>query len=103
MPPTACARPASTLLNQAVLLRGVNDTLSAQIALSEALGDSGVLPYYLHLLDHVRGASHFLVPDNQAQELVGRLLTRLPGYGTQAGARDRRRTRQGSGQRKPGA
>ncbi|WVM94074.1 hypothetical protein ULG90_10670 [Halopseudomonas pachastrellae] len=38
------------------------------------------MPYYLHLLDHVRGASHFLVPDNQAQELVGRLLTRLPGY-----------------------
>ena len=69
-----------TLLNQAVLLQGVNDTLTAQIALSEALGDSGVLPYYLHLLDRVRGASHFLVSDNQAQELVGRLLTRLPGY-----------------------
>lgn len=68
------------LLNQAVLLRGVNDSLEAQLALSEALGDAGILPYYLHLLDRVRGASHFLVPDNDARNLVGSMLTRLPGY-----------------------
>tara|TARA_R110000868_G_scaffold45808_5_gene151662 strand:+ start:2773 stop:3816 length:1044 start_codon:yes stop_codon:yes gene_type:complete len=69
-----------TLLNQAVLLRGVNDRLEAQIALSEALGDNGVLPYYLHLLDHVRGASHFHCSDSEGQQLIGQLLTRLPGY-----------------------
>ena len=69
-----------TLLNQAVLLRGVNNRLEDQIALSEVLGDNGVLPYYLHLLDHVRGASHFHCSDAEAKHLVGQLLTRLPGY-----------------------
>lgn len=69
-----------TLLNQAVLLRGVNDTVEAQLALSEALGDAGILPYYLHLLDRVRGAGHFLVTDDDARTLVGTMLTRLPGY-----------------------
>ncbi|MEH6492244.1 EF-P beta-lysylation protein EpmB [Halopseudomonas sp.] len=69
-----------TLLNQAVLLRGVNDNLEAQMALSEALGDNGILPYYLHLLDHVRGASHFHCSDAEATQLVGQMLTRLPGY-----------------------
>ncbi|MEL0167832.1 MAG: EF-P beta-lysylation protein EpmB [Pseudomonadaceae bacterium] len=69
-----------TLLNQAVLLRGVNDSLEAQLDLSEALGDAGILPYYLHLLDRVRGASHFLVTDDDARSLVGTMLTRLPGY-----------------------
>ncbi|MEH6564979.1 MAG: EF-P beta-lysylation protein EpmB [Halopseudomonas sp.] len=69
-----------TLLNQAVLLRGVNDRLNDQIALSEALGDNGILPYYLHLLDHVRGASHFHCADATAKQLIGELLTRLPGY-----------------------
>lgn len=69
-----------TLLNQAVLLRGVNNRLEDQMALSEVLGDNGVLPYYLHLLDHVRGASHFHCSDAEAKHLVGQLLTRLPGY-----------------------
>ncbi|WP_321348436.1 EF-P beta-lysylation protein EpmB [Halopseudomonas oceani] len=68
------------LLNQAVLLRGVNDSVEAQQALGEALGDAGILPYYLHLLDRVRGASHFMVPDDEARELVGALLTCMPGY-----------------------
>ena len=78
---TARLRQANvTLLNQAVLLRGVNDNLEAQIALSEALGDNGILPYYLHLLDHVRGASHFHCSDTDAKQLVGKMLTRLPGY-----------------------
>lgn len=78
---TASLRRANvTLLNQAVLLRGVNDRLEAQIALSEALGDNGILPYYLHLLDHVRGASHFHCSDSEAKQLIGQLLTRLPGY-----------------------
>ncbi|MFO7705291.1 MAG: hypothetical protein R6V43_09175, partial [Halopseudomonas sp.] len=69
-----------TLLNQAVLLSGVNDQLEQQLALSEALGDQGVLPYYLHVLDHVKGAGHFHVEDQQAQLLVGQMLSRLPGF-----------------------
>ncbi|GAA6130897.1 EF-P beta-lysylation protein EpmB [Halopseudomonas sabulinigri] len=78
---TAHLRQANvTLLNQAVLLRGINDNLEAQIALSEALGDNGILPYYLHLLDHVRGAAHFHCADSEAKQLVGQMLTRLPGY-----------------------
>ena len=68
------------LLNQAVLLRGVNDQLAQQLALSETLGDHGVLPYYLHVLDHVKGAQHFHVDDQRAQQLVGRMLGQLPGF-----------------------
>tara|TARA_R110001592_G_scaffold66495_5_gene204235 strand:- start:21219 stop:22244 length:1026 start_codon:yes stop_codon:yes gene_type:complete len=68
------------LLNQSVLLRGVNHRLEQLIDLSEALGDHGVMPYYLHVLDRVRGAQHFNVEDEEAQRLVGRMLTRLPGF-----------------------
>lgn len=68
------------VLNQAVLLRGVNDQLADQIALSERLADSGIMPYYLHILDHVKGARHFLVEDDEAVRLVGQMLTRLPGF-----------------------
>src|SRR5690606_42091613 len=68
------------LLNQAVLLRGVNDNIEAQVALSEALGDNGVLPYYLHVLDHVKGAQHFHVDDDTARRLPGGRLARLPGF-----------------------
>ena len=57
-----------TLLNQAVLLKDVNDTASAQIALSEALFDADILPYYLHLLDKVEGASHFDIPEQLAKK-----------------------------------
>ena len=69
-----------TLLNQAVLLKGVNDRLEDQINLSETLGDHGVIPYYLHVLDRVRGAQHFHVADTQACNLVGQMLSRLPGF-----------------------
>lgn len=69
-----------TLLNQSVLLRGVNHRLEQLVDLSEALGDLGVLPYYLHVLDRVKGAQHFHVDDAEASQLVGRLLTRLPGF-----------------------
>lgn len=68
------------LLNQAVLLRGVNDHAEALIGLSEALFDAGVLPYYLHQLDRVQGAAHFEVDDRTAQALVDVLRERLPGY-----------------------
>ncbi|WP_237059308.1 EF-P beta-lysylation protein EpmB [Microbulbifer sediminum] len=69
-----------TLLNQAVLLRGVNDSVAALSALGEALFDSGVLPYYLHQLDRVRGAAHFEVDDETALELVRGVREQLPGY-----------------------
>jgi len=69
-----------TLLNQSVLLRGVNDRIEALVGLSEALFDLGVLPYYLHQLDHVRGAAHFEVDDAAAVALVGAMRARLPGY-----------------------
>lgn len=68
------------LLNQSVLLRGVNDSVAALQTLSERLFDAGVLPYYLHLLDRVQGAAHFDVPMSEAQGLLGELATRLPGY-----------------------
>lgn len=69
-----------TLLNQAVLLAGVNDTVESLVALSEQLSDNGVLPYYLNQLDRVQGAEHFEVPETRGRQLVEQLRTRLPGY-----------------------
>ncbi|WP_027329481.1 EF-P beta-lysylation protein EpmB [Marinimicrobium agarilyticum] len=69
-----------TLLNQAVLLRGVNDTAPALSELSERLFELGVLPYYLHLLDPVAGAHHFDVPETEALALHRHLRETLPGY-----------------------
>jgi len=69
-----------TLLNQAVLLAGVNDSVEALKDLSEALWDAGILPYYLHLLDPVRGTAHFEVDETRARALMARLAARLPGY-----------------------
>lgn len=68
------------LLNQSVLLKGVNDTISILEALSERLAGTGVVPYYLHLLDRVRGAAHFEVSEARARELMRGLRRRLPGY-----------------------
>lgn len=68
------------LLNQSVLLRGVNDDASALAALSEALFDAGVTPYYLHLLDRVEGAAHFEVGTEEALRIHGELRAMLPGY-----------------------
>jgi EF-P beta-lysylation protein EpmB len=69
-----------TLLNQAVLLAGVNDRTGALRDLSEALFAAGVLPYYLHLLDPVAGASHFDVPRSRALRIMSELRAALPGY-----------------------
>jgi len=69
-----------TLLNQAVLLKGINDDANSLCALSERLFDAGVLPYYLHLLDKVKGASHFYVSDETARELMKEAIKRLPGF-----------------------
>ncbi len=54
-------RVGVTLLNQSVLLRGVNDNAQTLANLSNALFDAGVMPYYLHVLDKVQGAAHFMV------------------------------------------
>mgnify|MGYP001821727743 CR=1 FL=1 len=68
------------LLNQAVLLRGINDSASALSRLSENLFAAGVLPYYLHQLDPVSGAAHFAVTDDRARECLRGAAAQLPGY-----------------------
>jgi EF-P beta-lysylation protein EpmB len=68
------------LLNQAVLLRGINDDAESLIALSERLSDVQVLPYYLHLLDKVQGASHFDVDEEKGIALITEMRRELPGY-----------------------
>ena len=68
------------LLNQAVLLRGINDSVDSQIHLSERLVEAGVVPYYLHQLDSVRGASHFRVPQNVGVQLIQEMRKRVSGY-----------------------
>ncbi len=76
-------RIASTqtlLLNQSVLLKGVNDQTKILAQLSFKLFDYGILPYYLNQLDRVQGASHFQVPNTHAKRLHNELLAALPGY-----------------------
>ena len=68
------------LLNQAVLLRGVNDSVEALAGLSERAWQAGVLPYYLHQLDRVAGSAHFEVDDERARTLHAALAARLSGY-----------------------
>ena len=76
----ALAACDATLLNQAVLLAGVNDDEHTLADLSKALFAAKVLPYYLHMLDRVQGAAHFEVPEERARTLLRRLSARLPGY-----------------------
>lgn len=73
-------RAGVQLLNQAVLLRGVNDSVDALADLSERSFAAGVLPYYLHQLDRVAGVAHFEVDDAQAVALHAALAARLSGY-----------------------
>jgi EF-P beta-lysylation protein EpmB len=68
------------LLNQAVLLAGVNDSVESQEDLAQRLIEVGVVPYYLHQLDRVTGAAHFEVPVERGRALVAALRERLPGY-----------------------
>jgi EF-P beta-lysylation protein EpmB len=71
---------STALLNQSVLLAGINDDTSVLAQLSTRLFEFGVLPYYLHQLDPVSGAAHFAVSDARARELAGELNNCLPGY-----------------------
>ena len=73
-------RGGVTLLNQSVLLKGVNDDVDTLAQLSRALMDAGVVPYYLHLPDRVHGTAHFDVAEGEAQRLIERLSARLSGY-----------------------
>jgi EF-P beta-lysylation protein EpmB len=73
-------RSGITTLNQAVLLRGVNDDADVLAELCERLIDPGVLPYYLHQLDRVQGTAHFEVSEDRGRELVAALRRRLPGF-----------------------
>lgn len=73
-------RGGVTLLNQSVLLKGVNDYADVLVNLSERLSDVGVLPYYLHVLDTVQGAAHFYVDDERARQLMQAIMARLPGF-----------------------
>jgi len=73
-------RAGVTLLNQSVLLRGINDNAATLAALSHALFDAGVLPYYLHVLDKVQGAAHFYVSDEEARVIMRELLALVSGY-----------------------
>ena len=68
------------LFNQTVLLKGINDDPDTLAALSHALFDSGVQPYYLHMLDPVQGAAHFAVTEERALAILDHLNRQLPGY-----------------------
>ena len=69
-----------TLLNQSVMLKGVNDDTKTLERLCRKLFEQGVLPYYLHQLDHAKGVAHFEVSDEHARELIAQIRTKLPGY-----------------------
>ncbi len=68
------------LLNQSVLLAGINATVESLVTLSQRLFACGVLPYYLHCLDKVQGAAHFQLSDDEALALVQAMQAQLPGY-----------------------
>lgn len=77
---SALQQAGCQLLNQTVLLKGINDSVEALVALSERLSEVNVMPYYLHLLDKVAGAHHFDVVESRAVELVEAIRQLLPGY-----------------------
>ncbi|HHG8546376.1 TPA: EF-P beta-lysylation protein EpmB [Legionella pneumophila] len=73
-------KAACYLLNQSVLLAGVNDDAGILSRLSHALFDYGIMPYYLHLLDKVKGSAHFDMPLPRAQSIYHQLQSLVPGY-----------------------
>lgn len=76
------------VLNQSVLLRGVNDDVAVLAELCEALVDVGIKPYYLHQLDRVHGTAHFEVPEDDARGIVARLRARVSGIAMPTWVRD---------------
>jgi EF-P beta-lysylation protein EpmB len=77
---TALTDAGVTLLNQSVLLRGINDNEQTLIELSNRLWQNGILPYYLHLLDPVQGAAHFNIDQTTANKLWQALQSNVSGY-----------------------
>lgn len=77
---SALRRHGIALLNQSVLLKGVNDAGAILCELSEKLFEWGILPYYLHVLDHASGVGHFEVPEADARRLLTHMQQHLPGY-----------------------
>lgn len=73
-------RVGITLLNQSVLLKGVNDSAATLVELSERLFDAGIIPYYLHLLDKVAGASHFDIDEKKARNLLIKVRAQVAGF-----------------------
>ena len=69
-----------TLLNQTVLLKGINDNAEQLCALHEKLFSFNIMPYYLHLLDKATGTAHFEVNQNQAIEIMNQIKKSMPGY-----------------------
>lgn len=69
-----------TILNQSVLLKNINDNSTSLVELSNKLFEQGVLPYYLHLLDRVKGTKHFEVAEDEAVKIHQQMAARLPGY-----------------------
>lgn len=76
----ALRKAGVVVLNQSVLLRGVNDEANALIALSQRLFSAGALPYYVHMLDPVQGTAHFAVSVDEAKKIMLAVSHRLPGY-----------------------
>lgn len=74
------AATKTLLLNQSVLLRGINDNVDTLEQLSNSLSDAGVTPYYLHQLDRVQGTAHFETELELGKQLIANLRKRLPGY-----------------------
>jgi len=68
------------VLNQAVLLKGVNDDVATLKELSQCIADNGILFYYLHQLDKVKGSAHFEVDEARGRYLVGEIAKQMPGY-----------------------
>lgn len=68
------------VLNQSVMLKNINDNVEILAQLSNKLFDSGILPYYIHLLDKVQGAAHFFVDDKTAKQLMKQLAEKVSGY-----------------------
>ncbi|MBP7880621.1 EF-P beta-lysylation protein EpmB [Acinetobacter sp. NIPH 1852] len=69
-----------TVLNQAVLLKGVNDSAKTLTELSSRLFEARVMPYYLHVLDKVKGAQHFDLRSSEIDHIYSDVLASLPGY-----------------------
>jgi L-lysine 2,3-aminomutase len=76
----ALKETGASLLNQSVLLRGINDEVSVLTELSLRLHEAGVLPYYLHLLDRVTGSAHFEVSETRGIALIDAIARELPGF-----------------------